>query len=56
MGLKDGRHIINILVHPTNPSVVWAGVMGHLFGPNQERGVFKSTDGGQTWKKNLICQ
>lgn len=54
MGLKDGRHITNILVHPTNPSIVWAGVMGHLFGPNQERGVFKSTDGGQTWKKTLF--
>ena len=54
MGLKDGRHITNILVHPNNPSIVWAGVMGHLFGPNQERGVFKSTDGGTTWKRTLF--
>ena len=53
VGLKDGRHITNIIVHPTNPSIVWVGVMGHLFGPNQERGVFKSTDGGLTWKKTL---
>lgn len=53
VGLKDGRHITNIIVHPTNPSIVWAGVMGHLFGPNQERGVFKSTDGGLTWRKTL---
>ena len=54
VGLKDGRHITNILVHPDNPSIVWAGVMGHLFGPNQERGVFKSSDGGQTWKRTLF--
>ena len=53
-GLKEGRHITNILVDPTNPSIVWAGVMGHLFGPNTERGVFKSTDGGQTWKRTLF--
>jgi photosystem II stability/assembly factor-like uncharacterized protein len=53
MGLKDARHITNILVHPTNPNIVWAGVMGHLFGPNPERGVFKSVDGGQTWKRTL---
>lgn len=38
-GLKEGRHITNILVDPTDPSIVWAGVMGHLFGPNTERGV-----------------
>src|SRR5688572_32216567 len=34
IGLKDGRHIVRILVHPRNPDVVWAAVMGHLFGPN----------------------
>jgi photosystem II stability/assembly factor-like uncharacterized protein len=53
-GLKDGRHIIRILVHPRNPDIVWAGVIGHLFGPNEERGVFKSTDGGKTWKRTLF--
>ncbi|NDE77846.1 MAG: glycosyl hydrolase, partial [Chitinophagaceae bacterium] len=53
-GLKDSRHITNILIDPRNPSIVWAGVMGHLFGPNTERGVFKSTDGGQTWKRTLF--
>ena len=53
IGLKDSRHITNIIVHPTNPNILWAGVMGHLFGPNTERGVFKSTDGGQTWKRTL---
>lgn len=53
IGLKDGRHIIRIIIHPTNPDIVWAAVMGHLFGPNTERGVFKTTDGGKTWKKVL---
>ncbi len=53
LGLKDGRHIIRIVIHPKNPDVVWAAVMGHLFGPNEERGVFKTTDGGKTWKKVL---
>lgn len=53
IGLKDGRHIIRILVHPRDPNTVWAAVVGHLFGPNQERGVYKTTDGGKTWKKTL---
>jgi photosystem II stability/assembly factor-like uncharacterized protein len=53
IGLNDGRHIIRILVHPKNPDIVWVAVMGHLFGPNDERGVFKTTDGGKTWKKTL---
>jgi len=53
IGLKDGRHITNIIIHPTDPNIVWAGVMGHLFGPNKERGIFKTTDGGKTWKQVL---
>ena len=53
LGLKDGRHIIRILIHPKDPNTVWVAVMGHLFGPNEERGVFKTTDGGKTWKKTL---
>lgn len=53
LGLKDGRHIIRIVIHPKNPDVVWVAVMGHLFGPNEERGVYKTTDGGKTWKKTL---
>lgn len=52
-GLKDGRHILRIIIHPKNPDIVWAAVMGHLFGPNEERGVFKTMDGGKTWKKVL---
>jgi len=54
LGLKDGRHIIRIVVHPKDPNTVWVAVMGHLFGPNEERGVFKTTDGGKTWKKTLF--
>lgn len=53
IGLKDGRHIIRIVIHPKNPDIVWVAVMGHLFGPNEERGVYKTTDGGKTWKKVL---
>ena len=53
IGLKDGRHIIRIVIHPRNPNIVWAAVMGHLFGPNEERGVYKTVDGGKTWKRVL---
>jgi len=54
IGLKDGRHIIRIVIHPKNPDIVWVAVMGHLFGPNEVRGVFKTTDGGKTWKRTLF--
>ncbi|MCA6440843.1 MAG: VPS10 domain-containing protein [Sediminibacterium sp.] len=53
IGLKDGRHIIRIIIHPRDPNTVWVAVMGHLFGPNEERGIYKTTDGGKTWKKTL---
>lgn len=53
MGLKDSRHIDRILIDPFNPDIVYVGAMGHLWGPNTERGVFKTTDGGKTWKKTL---
>ncbi|MBL7727334.1 MAG: hypothetical protein JNM68_06610, partial [Dinghuibacter sp.] len=54
LGLKDARHIIRIVIHPKNPDIVWVAAMGHLFGPNEERGVFKTTDGGKTWKRVLF--
>jgi photosystem II stability/assembly factor-like uncharacterized protein len=54
IGLKDGRHIIRIVIHPKNPDIVWVAVMGHLFGPNEERGVYKTTDGGKNWKRVLF--
>ncbi len=53
IGLKDSRHIIRIVIHPKDPNTVWVASMGHLFGPNTERGVFKTTDGGKTWKRTL---
>ncbi len=53
MGLGDSQHISRILVHPSNPDVVYVAAMGHLFSTNEERGVFKTTDGGKTWKKIL---
>jgi photosystem II stability/assembly factor-like uncharacterized protein len=55
IGLKDTRHISRIVVHPKNPDIVWVAAMGHLFGPNNDRGVFKTTDGGKTWKKTLFA-
>lgn len=54
LGLKDTRHIIRIIIHPRDPNTVWIAAMGHLFGPNEERGIFKTTDGGKTWKKTLF--
>jgi len=53
MGMDDSHHIAKIIIHPTNPDVVWVAVMGHLFSNNEERGVFKTTDGGVTWDKVL---
>lgn len=53
-GLPDSRQISRIRVHPTNADVAYVAAMGHLFGPNQERGVFKTTDGGKTWRRILF--
>ena len=53
MGLKDSRRIPRIRIHPRNPDLVYAAVLGHLFGPNDERGVFRSSDGGENWEKIL---
>ncbi|HUB59500.1 MAG TPA: hypothetical protein VL978_02295 [Puia sp.] len=53
LGLKDSRHISRIVVDPRDPEIVWVGAMGHLFGPNTERGVYKTTDGGKTWRRVL---
>jgi photosystem II stability/assembly factor-like uncharacterized protein len=52
-GLKDSRHIGRVLVDPRDPRVVFVAALGHAYGPNPERGVFKSSDGGQTWRKVL---
>jgi photosystem II stability/assembly factor-like uncharacterized protein len=53
MGLKDTQHIGRVIVHPTNPNIVYVAALGHLWGPNKERGVFKTTDGGATWTQSL---
>ena len=53
MGLPDSHHIARIIIHPANPDIVYVAAMGHLFSRNEERGVFKTTDGGATWKKVL---
>ena len=53
VGLADSKHIADLVVHPTNPDLVYAGVLGHAFGPNSTRGVYRSKDGGTTWQKVL---
>lgn len=53
MGLAETHHIARIVIHPANPEVVYVAAMGHLFSTNEERGVFKTTDGGKSWKKVL---
>ena len=51
VGLEDTRHIGAVRVHPKNPDIVYVAALGHLWGPNDQRGVFRSTDGGKTWKQ-----
>ena len=53
MGLPDSHHVARIVIHPTNPDVVFVAAMGHLFSRNAERGVFRTKDGGKTWDKVL---
>ncbi|MFO0824095.1 MAG: PDZ domain-containing protein [Gemmataceae bacterium] len=53
MGLKKSFQIGKIVVHPKDPNVVYVGALGRLYGPNEERGLFKTEDGGKTWKKIL---
>lgn len=54
MGLRDTQHIGRVIVDPTDPNVVYVGALGRLWGPNKERGVFKTTDGGRTWTHALF--
>ena len=53
IGLTDTQHISRVRIHPKNPDVVYVAAMGHLFGPNEQRGVFRSTDGGESWENVL---
>src|SRR5579871_3049874 len=54
VGLRDTRHIARIRVHPRNPDVAYVAALGHAFGPNAERGVFRTRDGGATWERVLF--
>jgi len=53
-GLPESHHIGRIILHPTNKDILWVAVLGHLYSPNEERGVYKTTDGGITWEKTLF--
>ena len=55
MGLENSRHIPRIRVHPKNHNIVYAAVLGNIYKPTQERGVYKSTDGGNSWRKTLFA-
>jgi len=55
LGLDKSRHISRMRVHPENADIVYAAVMGNLYKPTEERGVYKSTDGGESWKKVLFA-
>jgi photosystem II stability/assembly factor-like uncharacterized protein len=54
LGLKETRHIAKVIVHPWNPALVYVAALGRAFGPNPERGVFRTKDGGKTWAKILF--
>ncbi|WP_405250983.1 WD40/YVTN/BNR-like repeat-containing protein [Dokdonia sp. Asnod3-C12] len=54
MGLIDSHHIGRILINPSNPDEVVVGALGHLYSDNEERGIYKTKDGGETWKKTLF--
>ena len=53
IGLNDTRHIAKILIDPHDPNIIFVAAIGHAYGPNAERGVFRSTDAGKTWQKVL---
>ncbi len=52
-GLPESHHIGKIMLHPSDPNTLWVAALGHLYSPNKERGVYKTVDGGQTWKQVL---
>ncbi len=53
-GLPESHHIGKIQLHPSDDKTAWVAVLGHLYSPNKERGVYKTTDGGATWKQSLF--
>src|SRR5688572_118175 len=54
VGLPESRHIPRVRIHPRDPDLVYAAVLGHLFGPNPERGVYRTRNGGRTWERILF--
>lgn len=54
LGLAETQHIARIVIHPKNPDIVFVAAQGALFGPSQDRGIYKSVDGGQSWKRVLF--
>ncbi|MEZ5038659.1 MAG: glycosyl hydrolase [Saprospiraceae bacterium] len=54
LGLGESHHIGRIVLHPKDPNTAWVAVLGHLYSPNKERGIYKTTDGGKTWKQTLF--
>jgi photosystem II stability/assembly factor-like uncharacterized protein len=54
LGLEDTRHIARVRIHPHNPDIVYVAALGHAFGANQQRGIFRSTNGGKTWEHILF--
>ncbi len=53
-GLLESHHIARVILHPSNPDVLWVAVLGHLYSPNEERGIYTTTDAGKTWKRSLF--
>ena len=51
LGLEKTQHISRIVVHPSNPEILWVAAQGALHGPSTDRGIYKSNDGGKSWKK-----
>ena len=54
MGLDETFQISKVIIHPTDPNIVYVGALGRLYGPNEERGLYKTTDGGENWEKILF--
>jgi photosystem II stability/assembly factor-like uncharacterized protein len=54
VGLEKSRHVPRIRIHPDNPDIVYAAVLGNIYKPTQDRGIYKTTDGGITWRKTLF--
>lgn len=53
LGLPESQHIGKVQLHPTNENIAWVAALGHLYSPNKERGIYKTIDGGKTWKQTL---